>query len=405
MLAARHPENGCVAVEDFATNEAKRKNMTTKDLEIPPPERIPTELLLRHSTPAEDWQLKSPPPMLRVTGMSPYRPTRREFLIGAAGLLVLAPYGCGSSGESGAGGENGPDNTRTVEGYYGQVELPANPQRLIPGYTTEMDYALVLGIPMTAGTGSRGGANQPFAKYQREAYPDRLDDLEKVTTYPEASFEQIAAANPDCILDQVAADDEGRYERFSEIAPTFVFQDYEDVEGLEFGKPDWRGSLRKVGRAFGATEEAERHISDYEARAEELRGRLAERWSDATVATAYPYTDFFGVYGRDASQVHQILFDDLGLTPASVLKPDTQQLSLETLPEIDADVLFLALPPKEDSLERDREVAAPYLDSPLWQEIPAVQKDQVYEFNQELIYTGPLTAAAFLDVVESSLLG
>ena len=366
---------------------------------------MPAELLLRHSTPAQSWQLANP--MLRVGSMSPYRPTRREFLIGAGGLLVLAPYSCGSNGESGQGGENGSDETRTVEGYYGQVDLPANPQRLIPGYTTEMDYALVLGIPMAAGTGatgSRSGVDQLFAEYQRERYPDRLEDLETVQTYPEANYEQIAALNPDCILDQVATDDRGRYERLSEITPAFVFQDYEDVEELQYGKPDWRGSLREVGRAFGAPEAAEEHISDYEARVENIRGRLTERWSGATFAAAYPYTDFFGVYGRDAAQVHQILFEDLGLTPASALKPDTQELSLETLPEIDADVLFLALFTKEDSLERDRQMAAPYTSSPLWQKIPAVQRDQVYEFDQELIYTGPLTATAFLDYVERTLL-
>ncbi|MGF1470345.1 MAG: ABC transporter substrate-binding protein [Rubrobacteraceae bacterium] len=356
-------------------------------------QRTPARLLLRHPVP-------------RVTGTSPYRPTRREFLAVAGSLLILAPYGCGS--RTGAGGGNGSDETRTAEGHYGEIELPADPQRLVPGYTTEMDYALVLGIPMAAGTGatgSRSGADQPFAEYQQEAYPGRLEGLERVQTYPEANYEQIAVLNPDCILDQVAADDEGRYERFSEIAPTFVFQDYEAVAGLEFGKPDWRGSLRKVGRAFGAPERADEYIADYESRVEVLRGRLAERWSDSTFAAVWPWTEFFGVFGRDAAQVHQILFDDLGLTPASVLEPDTRELSLETLPQIDADVLFFALPLKEDSLERDRQMAAPYLNSPLWQEIPAVQKDQVYEFDQELIYTGPLTAAAFLNKVESSLLG
>lgn len=375
--------------------------MTTKTLKIPAPERVPAKLLLRHSVSAKSWQLANP--MLRVGSMSPYRPTRREFLIGAGSLLILAPFGCGDDGETGEGGGTTSDDTRTVDSVYGQVELPANPQRLVPGYTTEMDYALVLGIPMAAGTGSRGG-NQPFAEYQREAYPDRLDDLEKVVTYPEANYEQIAAANPDCILDQVAADDESRYERLSEIAPTFVFQDYEDVEKLKFGRPDWRGSLREVGQAFGAPEAAEEHIADYEARVEELRGPLAERWSGATFAAVLPWTDYFLVWGREV-QAHQILFDDLGLKPATVINPNNTELSLEALPDIDADVLFLGLSPKEDSLERDREVAAPYLDSPLWQKIPAVQKDQVYEFDQELIYTGPLTATAFLDYVEQTLLG
>lgn len=225
--------------------------MTAKTLEIPTmTEGVPAELL-RHSVPAQPWQLGKTMPKIEDI-------TRRQFLAGAGSLLILAPYGCGSSEESGAGGETTSSGTRTVDSPYGQVELPANPQRLVPGYTTEMDYALVLGIPMTAGTGSRGGANQPFAAYQREAYPDRLEELEKVTTFPEANYEQIAVAGPDCILDQVANDDEGRYERFSEVAPTFVFQDYKDVEGLEFGKPDWRGSLKSFNEQLINDERVEK---------------------------------------------------------------------------------------------------------------------------------------------------
>lgn len=376
--------------------------MTTKTLKIPSPERVPAELL-RHSVPAKSWQLTNPTPMLRIESMSPYRPTRREFLIGAGSLLVLAPFGCG--GDELGGAEATSSRTRTVDSPYGEVELPADPQRLVPGYSTEVDYALVLGVPMAAAPGADGKANRPFTRYQQEAYPDRLDSLEKVTTYPEVSYEQVAAAKPDCILDQVAADDEGRYKRLSQIAPTFVFQDYEDVEELKFGEPNWRRSLREVGRAFGAPDQADEYIADYEARAEELRGRLAERWSGATFAAAFPFTDFFLVYGRRANQLSQILFEDLSLSPASVLEPDNQELSLEALPDVDADVLFMALELKEGSLELDREMAAPYVDSPLWQKIPAVQKDQVYEFGIDLVFTGPLTATAFLDVVESSLLG
>ena len=376
--------------------------MTTKTLKIPAPERVSAKLLLQHSMPAQSWQLTSPPPMLSFRGMSQYRPTRREFLIGAGSLLVLAPYGCGGNEESRQGDETISSGTRTVEHAYDKVELPADPQRFFPGYTLNMDYALVLDIPMAAGTGARGLANQPFAEYQRERYPERLKGLEKMTTYPEANFEQIAAAEPDCILDSDSFYDENRYDRLSEIAPTFVYNLYPEVDGRP--KPDWRGSFREVSRAFGTTDRADEHISDYEARAEEVRGRLAKRWAGATFAAVFPDTDFFLIHGRATVQPHQILFDDLGLTPAPIVADDEQELSLEKLPKVDADVLFIGLFPEEDSLERNRELSATYVDSPLWQKIPAVQKDQVYEFPQEILYPSPLTATAFLDYVERTLL-
>lgn len=85
--------------------------MTTTTPQIPVPQEVSAELLLRHSIPAQSWQLSIPQPILRVGGMSPYRPTRRQFLIGAGSLLVLAPFGCGS--DDGAGGETISDETRS----------------------------------------------------------------------------------------------------------------------------------------------------------------------------------------------------------------------------------------------------------------------------------------------------
>jgi ABC-type Fe3+-hydroxamate transport system substrate-binding protein len=131
-----------------------------------------------------------------------------------------------------------------------------------------------------------------------------------------------------------------------------------------------------------------------------LSERLAGRWSGATFASVFPSTDHFRVQGSVTSHVHQILVEDLGLTLAPILTEKDQRLSLEAILEVDADALLLGLFPREDSLERDMETAAPYLDSPLWQRLPAVEKGQVYEYDAELTYTSPLTAEAFHDVVE-----
>lgn len=325
--------------------------------------------------------------------------TRRNFLAGGAGLLALGLAGCGSRRGEAVSGE-----TRTVEGYYGPVDLPVRPRRLVPGYTSAMDFALVLGVPMAAGTGLFGAATEDYPEYQREAYPAVLEDLEIVQAEP-ANYEQIAVVEPDCILDNVAAFDEGRYEKLSEIAPTFVYRDYEDVEGLEApGKSVWKEPLRRIGRAFGAGDRAERFLAAYEARAGELGERLAERWPGAKFAFLEPNTEGLYVHGTLQDPMSQVLFEDLGAEPASVLKRNPQTLSLESLAEIDADVLLLSLRPQEDSLKRDLGTVTPYVESSLWRKIPAVKKGRVYRFDAELLYTSPLVAQAFLDFVESALL-
>ena len=328
--------------------------------------------------------------------------TRRRFLIGAGAVGLGMITSCGADEQAAA--PTATVATRTVDSVYGRIKLPVDPQRVVTGYDYTTDYALVLNLPLVAAPGSGGAATQPFPAHQTAAYPEQLADLEKVQTFPEPNLEKIIALNPDCILDPSSVDDEQRYERLSAIAPTFVFQIYEKAEGLPYGRANFRGALRSVGAAFGRREEAEEIIARYEARAEELKGRLRERWAGATFAFLNPYGATLYVWGQESDQPSRIFFADLGLTPASFLTPSLQELSLEALADIDADVLFLALSPKEGSLERDQEQAESFVGSALWQQLPAVQKEQVYGFDAELYFPAPLTANATLDLVEQTLL-
>lgn len=383
--------------------------MKTANLKIPAFEQIPARLLRRRSMPAQPRQLTTPNPMLRVGSMSPYRPTRREFLIGTGSLLLLAPYGCGSGGESGGGGGDGSGGMRAAEHMYGEVELPADPQRMVATVLPLVtDHALVLGIPLVGSPGANGFAQAPFPEYQRERYPDRLEGVEKVQGRPEMNFEQIATLNPDCIL----AIDPGEdvYESLSGIAPTFVYPfTYEtEVDGETLQQFNWERNLRTIAGAFGRRQQADEYLADYQARTEDLSGRLAERWGDATFATVSFFNEQLSVSGYGVQTDSLILFEDLGLTPAPFVNPGQQTLSLEEIPRLDAaDVLFLSVPPRaaEGSLGRDREALAPLLDSPLWQRLPAVRNDQVFEVRQEATYVSPLSADAFLDLVERALLG
>ncbi|MGB9752279.1 hypothetical protein [Roseiflexus castenholzii] len=111
--------------------------------------------------------------------------------------------------------------TRTVTDHAGRtVQLPVAPQCIVAGYTTDIDVMLVLDLPLVAGPGARGLATQPFAPYQPQ---ERLTNVTRITTFPEANFEQIAAVQPDCIIDSVGDYIEGRYALLSQIAPTFDY--------------------------------------------------------------------------------------------------------------------------------------------------------------------------------------
>jgi len=324
--------------------------------------------------------------------------TRRDFLVGSAGLLALGLAGCG-----GDEGGSPPAETRRVESPMGPVELPVDPKRLVAIYATDIDVALALDLPLVGGGTARGtGGDEPFASYQPE---EELEDVEPLATYPEANYEQIAAVGPDCIINSTP--DEGdRYERLSEIAPTFNYSELQSV-GENF-RSDWKGGFRGVARAFGKETLAEREISVYEERASDMKDRLAERWAGATFAFVGSYEAATVWVSDKGMHLDPIAAKDLGLTPSDVV-PETYNerpnLSLERLDLLeDTDILFVRIEPSQSGSGRDRKFIGPIQVSPLWQRLPAVRKGQVIEYDAEIYYASPLTAEAFLDVVERSLL-
>lgn len=328
------------------------------------------------------------------------RPTRRG-LVAAVWLPLL-----GWTGRAGAvaAREATPaaGATRTVEGGFGPVALPVSPRRVVAGYATDMDVALVLDLPLVGGPGARGSAAEAFAPYQPE---EALADVVKVTTFPEANFEQIAALQPDCIIDSAGGGDRRRYDLLSAIAPTFDYTAVVSDPGTY--RSNWRAGLLAVAEAFGRPEAAEDAIAAYDERAAALRERLAERWAGATFALLGSYEP--GLVWVSDTQMHPalILSEDLGLEPAPVMPAhydDRPNLSLERLDLLDADLLFVRVEPAEEGAGRNRSVLDGVQASPLWRRLPAVAAGNVVEYEAELFYASPLTAAAFLGVVEAALL-
>jgi iron complex transport system substrate-binding protein len=317
--------------------------------------------------------------------------TRRDFLVGGAAALLLGS--CGSSGRNEAYGE-----TRTVETPAGAVEVPVNPRRVVPGYTTDADVALVLDLPLVGAPGATGFASQEFATYHRE----RLEGVEKVTTSPEPNLEEIAALRPDLILDSYPYEGfEDRYESFSRIVPTL------NVGGA--WSKGWKPYLTAVAGVFEREDLAEDFIAGYDERVPGLRERLAGRWEGARFALVGSYEPGTVYLEAAGSQPGVILSEDLGIAPSSGIPEspsDEGNISLERLDTIeDADIILLRVDPAQKGEGRDRAFLDEALASPLWQRLPAVRAGNVFEYNAELYYNSPLTARAFLDYVERTLLG
>lgn len=365
--------------------------MTTKDLKTPTTvERAPTGRLLSHSVPAQPWQLTTPQPLLRTVGMSPYRPTRREFLIGAGSLLTLAPYGCG--GESGQVGETTPGEatsggTRTIEHALGTTEVPVDPRRVIV-----MDGEITLDPVAALGIEPVGAAVPPVAA---QDIPDQIarkieGEMPLLGSANEPNLEEAAALDPDLIIGAPELI-ESIYRDLSQISPT-VAVSYEQTQ--------WKERLRRIGAVFGREEKAQSLLTGYDERVADFRADLGDRLDEITITAARATDLGFRYLTVDGSFPGTVL-KDVGLSQppqqetGSVGGGDTEpyiELSFENIPTLEADYIFL-LVDEGQSLEELKS-------NPLWEGLEG-QKIEIP--SGRWVFGNILTANAVLGDLEKHL--
>jgi iron complex transport system substrate-binding protein len=185
--------------------------------------------------------------------------TRREFLTGAAALVVLGA--CGQP--AGPASEKG--SSVTVDHKYGSTEVPGSPQRVVTVGLVDHDAVLALGVKPVAITAGEYAAGFPSGvapwaqEHLGDAKPEVLPDSE-------INFEKIAALKPDLITAAYSGLTEEEYKTLSQIAPTVA----QSGDHADYGTP-WAEMTRTIGKALGKTGEADRLIAGVESRFETAR--------------------------------------------------------------------------------------------------------------------------------------
>ncbi|KQL58702.1 MULTISPECIES: ABC transporter substrate-binding protein [Bacillaceae] len=215
-------------------------------------------------------------------------------------------------------------------------------------------------------------------------------DATLLGTYLEPNLEAIISTDPDLIIATDTHED--IYDQLERIAPTIMFDRMED----------WQTVLLSFGTILDQTEKAETVIADYTTKVDELKADLEESVGDEIVGLIRPRDDMIRLH-TTSHRTAQILYDDLGLTPpemATLSSDSSTMISLEVMPDLEADHLFLL----QDDTNLD--LTASFQASSVWQGLDAVKNDHVYEKNTGLWigYYGPIAINLVVDQIAEELL-
>ena len=261
---------------------------------------------------------------------------------------------------TGCSSDNGKENTQetsTVQSVKGEVEIPANPQRIVDISGSSEELVLLGHTPV---------ATANVDSYETTKVPsyieDKLGDAKVVghSMMDTMDIEAILAAEPDLII--MAPRQEKIYDQLKEIAPVVMLEDRSN---------DWEAKLKDVAALFGQEKEAQEWLDAYYKKAEELGKEIKKaNGEDTTYLTVLASSGQFMVFTEGG--IGTVLKEDMKLPqPTNMPKQDSITLptvTMEGLSEIDADYIIV-IATESDKADLDA--------STVWPEIRAVKEGNV----------------------------
>ncbi len=283
------------------------------------------------------------------------------FMFLTLACLTLVLGACSSDNKS-----EEKSSAKTVTDAVGEMEFPANPERVLA--PNMEDYLVTLGIKPVA-QWSIGTSVHTYLQ-------DELKDVPLISW--DMPIEDVIEAEPDLIMfESEAAIQEGMYEEYKKVAPTYVFKP-EDTT-------DWRKQLTVMGELFGKEDTAKTAIEEYDQKAKDAKAQIKEAIGDESAAIIWVTGGQFFVFEGDR-YASNVLYEDLGIKMPTYIndlggsQDVWQATSLEALADLDADHLFITALENEEGIETLE-------NSSVYKSIPAVEKDQVYFFEDSSNWT------------------
>ncbi|KAE8560360.1 iron(3+)-hydroxamate-binding protein yxeB [Paenibacillus polymyxa] len=307
-------------------------------------------------------------------------------------MLVLAVFvsACGgnntgsnpvsSSGDKQESASTG--ETRSFKTVKGDIEIPAKPQRIVTDfYGGELLSvgANVVGVEPTA--------------FQNPFLTDLLKEKGTKEVGDPTNLEKTLELKPDLIV--VMKDT--NYEALSKIAPT-LYIPYGTTTNIY-------DTVKLFGDITGEKEKAEQFIATFDKKAAEGRARLKGVIDEKATFGLYELTDknALWIFGDNAGRGGQAVYNALKLNmpkKTANSKEQTVQLSMEVLPQYDADYMFLTTydPDKKGTALKQLKSSA------VWGNLPAVKNNRVFFNDFDTYYRyDPIAITGQIDMIVDML--
>ncbi|MDT0123478.1 iron-siderophore ABC transporter substrate-binding protein [Paenibacillus sp. RRE4] len=288
-------------------------------------------------------------------------------------LMVLLLGACGqatgpdtsASGESEKSSSSTATNTtndkgevKVVQTEMGEITIPKSPKHVVGLSVVYPELLYSLGIVPVAVQ----NYHEDFPKYLQEPFKNTM----KIGIAKTPNFEAILEANPDLII-APAWWSKKDYDQLSAIAPTVLLPE----------RQEWPEELQDIATVLGKETEAKQVLEDLKQHEKEGADKLHSLIGDETVLYVRVMEKEIVLNGPNLSRgafVHK----RLGLKPVSNFPKDETGLSIsmEVLPEYDADHLIIQLDDEENP-----EIQKKYndmLSTSIWKNLKAVKNNHVY---------------------------
>ena len=270
-------------------------------------------------------------------------------------MTAMMFVGCASN--SATNEDKAIGKTVTVTDVRGEVEIPADPQRIVD-LSGNSDILSILGYKVVGTANSDAYDYTKFPSYLEETLSGA--EILGYSMQDTMDVEAVMNLKPDLIV--ISTVQEKMYDALSEIAPTVMIQ----LEAL-----NWKDDVRALAKVFNKEDVANEWLTKYETEAKEEGDKIKAEYGEDTT-----YLSFLASGGQffifDGAGFGDVLYNDMGLAkPAGM--PEQTDISLpvvtyEGLAAIQTDYIFL-IATDEDLAQLESNA--------IWNSLPAVKEGKV----------------------------